>query len=635
MIVSREREIRHFQPRDYWRIIGQFQIHNGIYEGIFQRKNFKKNPTDVHDRIDRLWDMAETQKLLEDIQAHQADVRIEEKKKRTTQIAPKLYDLTLLQREANGRFHMPAGMTLKIAQSLYEKHKCTTYPRTDSQALPEDYAATCQQILSSLSEDYAALAQKILNQYGIDARNKRIFNNQHVSDHFAIIPTEKNPTNLSSEEEKIYQMVVRRFLAAFFPAAEFDVTTRQTFVGDHEFKTEGKVLIQPGWLEVYGRDQEKEETLIGLHEQDGQPPSVQVLDIRSIQETTKPPARYNEATLLAMMESAGKTVEDEELAEAMKERGLGTPATRAQTIEHLIDYRYMERDKKDLIPTAKAEDLLCFLEKINTETITSPAMTGEWEFKLRQIENRQLSREDFMQGIANMTQQMIASVQQFQESEDDAVPSELISPTDQKPMLEMLRWYRSQDHLLTLYKIVSGRRMAVEEYQQLLRDRKTPLLKGFYSKIGKTFSAYLSLNEEWHVRFVFEENGRKKEDSSEISSLKELEKYPVIGTCPLHGDANRVFETKNSYICEHTLLKKKDSCQFRVRKTMLGISISHEHIQQLLQSKKTDMIEGFLSKRTGKAFTAALSLKLKGDIGFIFPPRASSAKLSNDKKDSL
>jgi DNA topoisomerase-3 len=630
MIVGREREIRHFQARDYWRIIGKFQIHNGIYESTFQRKNFSKDSHNVHDRIDRLWSLDETQKILEDIQSHQHDIRIQEKKKRTTQIAPKLYDLTLLQREANNRFHMPAGMTLKIAQSLYEKHKCTTYPRTDSQALPEDYVETCQKVLSSLTGEYAPFAKKILKQYGVDARNRRIFNNQHVSDHFAVIPTGKNPTELASEEEKIYKMLVQRFLAVFFPAAEFDVTTRLTSVGPHEFKTEGKVLVQAGWLEVYGRDQEKEddEVLIGLHEKDGQPPSAQMIDLRSTQESTKAPPRYNEATLLAMMEGAGKIVEDEELAEAMKERGLGTPATRAQIIEHLIDYHYIERNKKELVPTAKAEDLLCFLEKVNVETITSPSMTGEWEFRLRQIENCQLSREHFMQGIADVTQQMISHIQQFQESEMDAIPSELISPTDQKPMLEMLRCYRSRDKRLTLYKTIANRRITLEEYQQLLQDRKTALLKGFHSKTGKIFNAYLHLDEEWHVHFVFEENLQKKENLSEISSLEALEKYPVIGTCPLHADQNRIFETENVYVCEQTLSKEKPICRFRIMKTMLGVAITHDHIQQLLQEKKTSMIEGFISKRTGKPFTAALSLKPDGNLRFLFSPRASHHKSS-------
>jgi DNA topoisomerase-3 len=626
MIVGREREIQHFQPRDYWRIVGQFQIHNGTYESVFQRKNFQKDPDNVHDRIDRLWDLAEAQQILEDIHRHQNNIHIQEKKKRTTQIAPKLYDLTLLQREANNRFHMPAGMTLKIAQSLYEKHKCTTYPRTDSQALPEDYGATCKEVLSSLTGEYAPFAQKILKQYGVDARNKRIFNNQHVSDHFAIIPTGKNPTELSSEEEKIYKMLVQRFLAVFFPAAEFDVTTRLTLVGPHEFKTEGKVLIQAGWLEVYGREQEREkdEVLVGLHEQDGQPPSAQMLDLQSIQESTKAPPRYNEATLLAMMEGAGKIVEDEELAEAMKERGLGTPATRAQIIEHLINYRYMERDKKDLIPTAKAEDLFRFLEKVRIEAITSPAMTGEWEFRLRQVENRQLSRENFMKGIADMTQQMIASIQQFQESEADATLSGLISPTDQKPMLEMLRCYQSQDKLLTLYKTVAGRHITLEEYQELLRDRKTSLLEGFRSKIGKAFTAHLSLDEEWHVHFIFPENKYKKENSCEILSIKDLENYDVIGTCPLHAHTNRIFETKDKYICEYAVSREKNTCHLRIGKTLLEIPITHEHVQQLLKTRKTDMIEGFISKRTGKSFTAALSLRNDGNLKFLFLPRTAS-----------
>ncbi|MDR0728369.1 MAG: DNA topoisomerase 3 [Puniceicoccales bacterium] len=635
MIVAREREIRNFQPRDYWRIVGQFQIHNGNYEGVFQRKDFRKNPNDPHDRVERLWDFSAVEALLADLRAHSEEVRIEEKKKRSSQGAPRLYDLTLLQREANARFHLPAGMTLKIAQSLYEKHKCTTYPRTDSQVLPEDYVATCRELLSSLSGDYAPLAQKILEQHGVDGKNRKIFNDKGVRDHFAIIPTGKQPTGLSESEEKIYEMVVRRFLAVFFPAAEFDVTTRLSFVGPHGFKTEGKVLVKAGWLEVYGREvgKEADETLVALHERDGQPPSGKLVEVQAVPEATKPPARYNEATLLAMMEGAGKAVEDEELAEAMKERGLGTPATRAQIIEHLIDYQYMEREQKDLIPTAKAEDLLCFLERVQVGTITSPAMTGEWEFRLRQVENRQLPPEHFRQGIADMTRQMITSIRQFQESESDASPSELLSPSDQKPLLEMLRCYRSQDGLLTLYKTVAGRRMTLEEYRQLLQDRKTPLLEKFHSKAGRPFNAYLVLDEDWHVRFVFEEN-RKKEDSPGIPSLQELENYPVIGACPFHKEGNRVFETENHYLCEQTFAEKKPACRFRIGKEMLGVPLTPEHIQQLLQKKKTELIEGFVSRRTGKPFAATLALKSDGGLRFVFPPRTRAVAKSSPAEEA-
>jgi len=232
--------------------------------------------------------------------------------------------------------------------------------------------------------------------------NKRIFNNAQISDHFAIIPTTHEAKNLDEMEAKVFDMIARRFVAVFFPAAEFDITTRlSTVAPNHDFKTEGKVLTFPGWLAVYGKttvddDAPDSKALPALSDEDGKPAKAKTLDPVLHAETTKPPPRYTEATLLSAMEGAGKLVDDEELAEAMKERGLGTPATRADTIDGLINQKYMERGQRELIPTAKAEQLIQFLSAVKAEALTSPAMTGEWEFKLRQMEHDKFPRPKFM-----------------------------------------------------------------------------------------------------------------------------------------------------------------------------------------------------------------------------------------------
>jgi len=281
---------------------------------------------------ERLWEVTRAESL-RDKCLHKPGIVTEESKP-TTQLSPLLYDLTSLQREANSRFGFSASNTLKIAQGLYERHKVLTYPRTDARALPEDYGPTVEATLKMLhATNYAPFADTILKN-GWVKPNKRIFNNAKISDHFAIIPTTEPPKGLTEPEQKLYDMVTKRFLAIFYPAAEFLETTRITRVESEPFKTTGKVLVQPGWLAVYGKDAESEDTPslapVKANEQ------VETTAIEVKQSQTKPPPRFNEATLLSAMEGAGKLVEDDELREAMREKGLGTPATRATIIENLM-----------------------------------------------------------------------------------------------------------------------------------------------------------------------------------------------------------------------------------------------------------------------------------------------------------
>jgi DNA topoisomerase-3 len=352
------------------------EIAKGRYEGTYQRPNFKKAENDEHDRIDRLWDQAMAEAVVKACQGQPVAAVVDEKKA-STQAAPRLYDLTTLQREANNRYGLPARRTLQIAQALYERHKMITYPRTDSRALPEDYIPTVRETMRALGGDLGTHAHKVLDE-GWVRPNKRIFNNEQISDHFAIIPTAAEPKNLDEMEAKLFDMIARRFVAAFYPAAEFDVTTRiSTVAPNHDFKTEGKVLTAPGWLAVYGKNTVDEDSpdskaLPALSAEDGRPPQAKTIEPQLHAETTKPPPRYTEATLLSAMEGAGKLVDDEELALAMKERGLGTPATRADTIDGLINQKYIDRPQRELIPTAKAEQLLQFLGAVKAEELTKP-----------------------------------------------------------------------------------------------------------------------------------------------------------------------------------------------------------------------------------------------------------------------
>jgi DNA topoisomerase-3 len=626
IVLEREFAIRSFKPRNFWKVEGHFGLAEGTYTGFLQREA-PVNKEDSDDKPDRFWSADEAEGLLAKFNEAPGGLVVDEKK-RTRQSSGRLYDLTSLQREANGRYGFSAARTLQVAQSLYEKHKLLTYPRTDSRALPEDYIGTVKAALGRLGGALGEHAQTVLSNDWVKP-NKRIFNNKQVSDHFAIIPTGEEPKRLSSEEEKIFEMVSQRFVAIFFPPAEFDVTTRTTRVGELVFKTEGKVLVEPGYLQVYGKAAAKSE-LTPLTEADRNPAwlqqdnnplaaddgyKAQCTSAELQEDATKPPARFTEATLLSAMEGAGKFVEDDELADAMKEKGLGTPATRANVIDHLIKEKYMERDGRNLMPTVKAEGLFEFLQAVEAEALTRPDLTGEWEYRLRHMETGEATRKEFMSGIIDLTQKIVDRVRNFDEDEGEAPESSIVSPTDNKPMKEMLRAYKSQDGELTVYKTIAGRKLSEQEIQTLVRDRMVGPLDDFRSKAGKPFSAILRLDAMNKISFDFGDNGNGDGEGEEV----DISQLQSVGTFKETGAI--VYETPKAYACERSLQNEPGET-FRLSRTMLGKTLPREEVAKLLAEGKTSLIKGFKSKRTGRLFDAFLILKKRGDIGFEFPPRA-------------
>ncbi len=619
MVHTRELAIRNFISRPYWQIIGEFSVAEGNYTGVYQQQDFKKSD-DKNDRIDRLWDKASADQIVSQVMGIK-DAPANDKKKRTKQYAPLLYDLTTLQREANNRFGLSARHTLQTAQALYEKHKLITYPRTDSHALPEDYLSTCKGIMSNLI-NLKAFAQRVLDNGWIHP-NKRIFNNARISDHFAIIPTGQSSANLKADEEKIFDMICRRFIAVFYPPAQYDVTTRNTEVAEHNFKTEGRVLVEPGWLEVYERTTVDKEILPALSSSDGTPSSAKVISIEIKNEATTPPPRYTEATLLSAMEGAGKLVDEEELAEALKEKGLGTPATRAQIIEHLIKEKYLVREGRELLPTGKTENLIEFLEAVKVDALTSPAMTGEWEHKLHLIETGELTRGDFMNGIIQMTTEIVDRTKNFKESDEDARVSDITAPSDGKPMLETLRNYKSQDGKYIVYKIIGNRKFNEEEIHALVTQRKLGPIDGFRSKAGKPFSAMLQLDENNKVNFIFENQRNQDGNENAQGESADISKFPIVGKCPVDGSP--IHETPNAYVSANYYDKEKKS-NFRVSRVLLGRTIPREQFVKLLENGKTDLLDKFRSKRTKRFFSAYLILKKNGQIGFEFEKKKSASK---------
>jgi DNA topoisomerase-3 len=622
IVYGRELEIRNFKPRDYWRVTATFEVTKGKYEGVYQRANFKKAENDEHDRIDRIWEKVIAEAVLAACQG-EPPASVTEEKKASTQAAPRLYDLTTLQREANNRYGLPARRTLQIAQALYERHKMITYPRTDSRALPEDYIPTVRETMRGLGGDLGAHAHKVLEE-GWVRPNKRIFNNEQISDHFAIIPTASEAKNLDEMEAKLYDMIARRFVAAFYPAAEFDVTTRiSTVAPGHDFKTEGKVLTAPGWLAVYGKstvddDSPDSKALPALSTEDGRPARAKTLDPVLHSETTKPPPRYTEATLLSAMEGAGRLVDDEELALAMKERGLGTPATRADTIDGLINQKYIDRPQRELIPTAKAEQLLQFLGAVKAEELTKPDLTGEWEYKLRQMEHGKFTRHKFMDEIAATTKGIVERVKGFEEDDSIARETNILSPTDKKPLRETLRGYKSQDGEFMIYKVIGGRKMEEEEVRTLVETGQVGPLDGFISaKTRSRFSALLKLvkDEEkgkWQAQYDFG-------DKVDLGTVEPYWTDPKTGAQLCEVGSSHVLRERDGEGWKQT---------FRIGRLMCQKPITREYAIQLVSEGKTELIKGFISKK-GRPFDAFL--KREGaKFTWEFPPRAP--KLDKDGK---
>lgn len=610
LVVERERRIREFKARDYWELHASFGCAEGSYAGRWFDEGFKKSD-DEHARAERVWDLKRAEAIRAKCEGKPGTV--EEESKPSTQQSPLLFDLTSLQREANGRFGFSARATLQVAQALYERHKVLTYPRTDARALPEDYVDTVKEVLGNLPAEYARFANEIKRE-GWAGPNKRIYNNAKISDHFAIIPTGNPPKSLSEPEQKIYDLVTRRFLSVFYPAAEFRVTTRITRVEGEAFKTEGKVLVKPGWLVVVGRDKPSDDAETLAPVASGETVSTDEIEVKAQQ--TRPPARFNEATLLSAMEGAGKMVDDEELRAAMAGRGLGTPATRAQIIENLIGEQYMHRDGKELIPTAKAFSLITLLKGLGVSALTSPELTGEWEYKLSQMEHGGLTRDAFMDEIATMARDMVERAKQY---ESDTVPGDFTTLKTPCPkcggvVKENYKKFACQACDWSTWKIVAGRQFEIDEIEALLRDGHVGPLMGFRNKMGRLFNADIKLNDELMPTFDF---GQPRDD--ENAEPVDFSDQTPLGACPKCQAS--VFEHGMAYVCEKSVGPEK-SCDFRSGKIILQQPIEREQMSKLLTDGKTDLLKGFVSNKTKRKFSAFLVRKPDGGVGFEFEPRA-------------
>jgi DNA topoisomerase III len=655
IMVEREEQIRKHVFRDYWEIHATFLSEAGEYPAKWFDPKWKKGE-DAEAKADRIWNERDAQAIVDAVKSKSATVT--EESKPTTQASPLLFDLTSLQREANGKFGFSAKTTLQLAQSLYERHKALTYPRTDSRALPEDYLPVVKQTFEMLANS----GHKHLEPHALTALNnnyikpsKRIFDNTKVSDHFAIIPTLQAPSNLSEAEHKLYTLVVRRFMAVFFPSAEYQVTTRITTAVGHSFKTEGKVLVKPGWLAIYGKEAadevtdakegEKGQQLVAV--KPGEMVRNEVAEAKALK--TRPPARYSEATLLGAMEGAGKLVDDDEMREAMQEKGLGTPATRAATIEGLLNEKYILREGRELIPTAKAFQLMTLLRGLGVEELSKPALTGEWEHKLALMEQGKMSRESFMAEINAMTEKIVKKAKEY---DRDTIPGDYATLTTPCPncggiVKENYRRYTCTGKAgaaegcgFSFGKSPAGRTFEPTEVEGFIRDKKIGPLEGFRSKAGWPFVAEIALkyNDEeknWKLEFDFGEDAK----AAETGEIVDLSGKESLGACPIC--ASRVLEFGKSYVCEKSVpteAQPTPSCTFKSGQVILQQPIERVQMTKLLETGKTDLLDKFVSMRTRRSFKAFLSWnKEEGKVGFEFeaskyPPRKTAARPVAAKK---
>ncbi|ARU06527.1 DNA topoisomerase III [Comamonas serinivorans] len=693
VVVEREEQIRKHVSRKYWEVHVDFAAQAGQYPSKWFDPTWKKND-DGDRRADRIWDEALARAIAAAVNGQPGTVKDESKP--TTQASPLLFDLTSLQREANGKFGFSAKTTLSLAQSLYERHKALTYPRTDSRYLPNDYLAVAKQTFEMLAKSgmrhLAPHAQTAINN-GYVKPSRRIFDDAKVSDHFAIIPTLQAPSGLSEAEQKLYDLVVRRFMAVFYPSAEYMVTTRITTVNvtptlpasqgslppegagvalgrpgtdatpaaslaAQLFRSDGKVLVKPGWLAIYGKEAAAETDDGEAKDKDSkdagrmlvavQPGETVRADEVNVKElATRPPARYSEATLLGAMEGAGKLIDDDELREAMQEKGLGTPATRAAIIEGLLTEKYLLREGRELIPTAKASQLMTLLRGLQVDELTRPALTGEWEHKLAQMEKGQLSREAFMREIAAMTEHIVKKAKEY---DRDTVPGDYVTlaapcpncggvvrenyrrfacigQVDAARAAELVESGDAHGCGFSFTKTPAGRTFSTDEADTLLRERKLGPLEGFRSKAGWPFVAELTIvrdeeNSNFKMEFDFGEDAK----AEETGELVDLSAEPSLGPCPKCGSPVKAWG--KNYVCTHavpTAEQPTPSCDFKSGKVILQQEVAPEQMQKLLATGKTDELDKFVSMRTRRAFKAQLAWSAEeGKVIFEFAPRANS-----------
>lgn len=647
MLVEREFEVLAHTPRSFWRVIGRFEHVGQTYSGVWFDPSFHAGDDDAL-REDRIFDEHRAQAIAAAIRGQTGTA--EESRKASRESAPPLFDLTSLQREGNRRFGWSARRTLSAAQRCYDRHKLLTYPRTASRCLPTDYREFVQNTLRAFEKgggrsvaglaDYSAAAAR-LRSAGLQ-NTGRIFDDAGISDHFAIIPTGVlPPTDWSGDDRRLYDLVVRRFLGAFHPPAVWDRVERVTDVAGQRFRSRARTLKEPGWRSVLPTAKaEPEEGLLPLVSGQNQASGVSVRsrDPEVAAEETKPPPRITEARLLSLMENAGKQIEDEDRAAVLHEKGIGTPATRADIIENLIAKGYAVRIDKALRPTVKGIRLIDTLRRIHIDRLTSAELTGDIEFHLIQVERGQRSAAEFMQEITDYACQIVEIAKTFEYDELYHLDPKLgACPNCGRPVIEMAWFYRCEpvegvaredDCPMRFWKDTSGRFLDRASVEALLRDGKTGPLDGFTARNGRTYKGTIEIErEDWKLKV-------RSLGWNQGEGVNAMPEYDVdsgpLGRCPFEEECS-VVESPTHFICERAL-KEEDlgdederpkSCGFVFPRTVCRREIVRDEASVYLRTGKTELLTEFTS-RFGRPFSATLVLKENGRHGFEFQPRTGS-----------
>lgn len=658
LLVDRELENLTHRPTSFWRLQAIFDAGSHQYAGTWYQPRFVADP-DRPEKDDWITSAAHVEQIISEID--NASGLASETRKLTKESARPLFDLTTLQREANAKFGYSARRTLQAAQRLYESHKALTYPRTDSKCLPNDYRGHVDEVITQFASagGLYQTAAKSLQAQGLRNESK-IFDDSKVSDHFAIIPTGGRSHRLEGDDLKIYDLVVRRFLAAFYPPAEWMKIERETVVQGHHFRTRSRYLDKPGWYEVYGKEAAEQDavlpplqdlgkakrgTLHSVQDEGSQASAsshrVTTLSSESIPDQTRPPARYTEARLLSLMENAGKQVDDDEIGQIMRGKGLGTPATRADIIENLISKQYARRAEHSLRATPKGILLIDLLRRMHAERLASPKLTGEMEMRLQEVEQGQRSRAAYTKEIRDYTIDIVEKAKNFQYDDLYALDHPLgPCPLDKgMQVVERSRFYCSEDNHgkadtgigFIIWKERNGRYLDRTTIAELLKDGRTPLLDGFLTPQGHGYKGYLSLNSKGELELSSEEGVLV---GGGVAAEITAESIPLCA-CPF-GKDRQIFETESTYQCACDESCKPEYPKIKtiaiLPKVVCKREMTPEEAKLFFMQGRTEEIEDFTS-RFNRPFKAKLVLKDNGKHGFEFAPRAPRVKAARKGDD--
>jgi DNA topoisomerase-3 len=632
-LVDRERAIDSFIPVPYFQVDGTFDTGNGTYTARWT------GLAEDGKKADRLL-KKETAVAIADRVRGKPGIATEKASQRT-EIPPLLFDLTSIQREASNRFGYTLDRTLSIVQSLYEARKAVTYPRTSSRYLPTDYAAEIPKLMSSLRHGLLGhVVDRGLVEVGgsVDAlrplRRDRVFNDAKVSDHFALIPTGENPKALRDDEARIFEIILRRFVAVFLPAARWDNVSRDTVVEGETFNIKSRRLAVAGWRAVEPTPDHKDLPPLAS---DG---AVTTESIEVLEKETQAPARYTDGSLVKAMETAGRDVAvqsdgeellDDDVLEELKEKGIGTPATRASIVEDLIRKRLARRQGRNILPTPLGCTLVRLVRNLDLGDLAKPDMTGNWEYRLAQMADGHYRRAEWDREVRKMVEQMVNSIKEKEGGNEtifgvDHPKGGFKSPKG-TPLIEKTFSYMSSnpDEEFNVSKDQKGKYLFPEILARLLTEGRVGPLTGFE---GTRAPGTLVLQPDDSVEIELDTTG-SDDDEEETPGMPQRETVPegtLMGKCPRCG--SKVLREGSGYKCEKNVARKKDKeCDFRLAEKIKYRYLPPDQIRKMLNGEKTDELFGFVSMR-GRKFKASLFYDEKGELQWEFPPRKTAKKAS-------